>query len=198
MDVCLEVFARISRGKATIPLAAVLEYFDALEQRVDRALLAPEERDLVVEFVLESPATRALSWTEVQQLVERLLDASLETIVARAGPDDTMGPTKFNKILSSAPADRKGALLRDRIARLEILASKSRSSSLRDSLLDCYRMAVQERSSGVDRLKAGIDRQEITINRLKRKAGLKTHGWHATRWCVLALAVFLMLSFVVF
>lgn len=199
MEVARKVFAKTTKGRSQLPMRAFLEYFDMLEVYLDETILSLEERDFLIEFVIDC-TSESVDWSQFQQVVRRLLNRSLEEIVNSAMPDyePTMGVTKFNKLVHSRPKGEQTSLIRERIDKLEALRAKSKSVSLRDSLIECYKLLQSERDVQLERIKRGVDKQDIIIQQLKRKTKLAGFNWgKLKRYVLWAFATFILVSFIV-
>lgn len=203
MDLCREVFSKVSNSRGVIPLNAVLEYFDTLELYLGRNVLNLEERDFLVEFIIDSPQGGGINWLDFQQLTYKLLNKSIEQLVAsgvaNSLTDDTMGVTKFNKLLMGTPSSKQTSLIKQRIEKLESLVLTSKSNSIRDSLIECYQILNKHRNGNIERIKRNVDKQDIIITQLKRKTGVVGTKWYFKLRYVLPSAVilFILVSFIV-
>lgn len=203
MDSCGEIFLKVSKNRGVIPLDAVLEYFDTLELYLNRNVLNLEERDFLIEFIIDSsPNDRVINWNDFQQLIIKLLNKSLNQLVnnvdnGNSQIDDTMGVTKFNKLLNKTPSGKQISLIKERICRLESLILKSRSNSLRDSLIECYQMLNKHRNENIERIKRSVDKQDIIIGQLKKKTRLNKSNWLKMRYIFAFVIIFISMSFII-
>lgn len=183
-------------------LTDTLLFFDVLEEMMHTVLLSDEYREFIVEFILECPGVE-VTQSQFRLLMERLFECTIDdvlqgSLVNKERDSDDYTKTmniesqKFNSFLSRGTNDEREDGLRKRIEELENMISKAQMSKSRDDktltkmkdvLVNYYKNLVQliesratpTRSTDpyLERLKSGIDKQDVLIKELKRKVGDK-------------------------
>ncbi|GMM30338.1 hypothetical protein DAMA08_030830 [Martiniozyma asiatica (nom. inval.)] len=172
-----------------IKLPDLISLFDFIDRIVGRKILSPEYRDFLIELVLESPSS-TVDKRGVKELIERLFECEFDDLIngiVSDGMTQTMNLERRGWGSSKVDSS-KGQIgeLKRRIAELK------RMNGSKDIIIDYYDKLVvllsvssnySDNDNGtlsndeiISRLKQGIDKQDIIIDKLKRKVGnVQTH-----------------------
>ncbi|OUT20701.1 hypothetical protein CAS74_004367 [Pichia kudriavzevii] len=176
----------------------LLHLFDVLDELVGFKLLNDVYREFLVDLIMECPASE-IDILEFQQLIEKMFECTFDDVLnGKLSNKETeneeftktmnVESIKFNSFMREGTDYDREENLRQRIQEMERMIERvQRSSSkdyrtmdkMKDVLIDYYRRLDRFKKSHAggpgseltERLKRGIEKQDMLINELREKVG---------------------------
>lgn len=200
----------------------IMWFYDILEEYLNKQLLSDVERKFLIEVIMDCPDT-SVDKTKFKAFMERLFECSMDAILQGylvSNHDNkeeytrtlTLKSDTLNNVLQRGSVNERKRSLQSRIKELERMVSRAQGIDKKDEktlsvlnqvLLNYYRSLVsltetqpetENSLTTIERLKSGIERQDMLVNELKRKVGdtIPSGAWGRIKYSLVRLYYILL------